>query len=313
MWFPFATAFFLGWSLGANDAANIFGTAVSSRMIKFITAALLASIFVILGALLEGYEGIKTLGSLTTQDLKSASIITLSAAITVTIMTFLELPVSTSQAVVGAILGIGLLHSDINFSGLTKVVICWIGTPIGGFFVAIGVYLLLAKAYDSFNIDPLHHDIIIKSGLVIAGCYGSYTLGANNVANVVGVLVGAKLLSPFLAAFLGGISIAIGILTFSKGVMHTVGRGIVRLDGFSALIVVIAEAITVHIYTWVGVPVSTSQAVVGAVLGVGVLKRIEALKLRAVLNIFTGWLFTPLVSFFFSILIYVLLHLKYTG
>ena len=74
----------------------------------------------------------------------------------------------------------------------------------------------------------------------------------------------------------------------SKGVMKTVGRGIVKLDACSALIVVLSNAITVHIYAIIGVPVSTSQAVVGAVLGIGLLMRAEALKKRAILGAFSG-------------------------
>jgi len=63
---------FLGWSLGANDASNVFGTAVSSKMIKFWTAAILASSFVIIGAILSGQAGIETLKGLTSLSLKQA-------------------------------------------------------------------------------------------------------------------------------------------------------------------------------------------------------------------------------------------------
>ena len=313
MWLALIGAFYLGWSLGANGGAHVFSTAVSSGVLKYKTAVILASIFVILGALLEGYEGINTLSGLTTQDVNTATIITIAAAFSVSIMTFLKLPASTSQAVVGSIIGIGILNSDVDISRFTKVIICWIGTPVGGFIVAILTYILLSKLYNMIGPGVVAHDIILKIGLIIAGCYGAYALGANNVANVVGVLVGARILTPLLAVSIGSVSIALGILTFSKGVMHTIGKGIVRLDGFSALVVVIAEAITVHIYAMVGVPVSVSQAVVGAVLGVGILKRIEAVSIRPIIGIFMGWLFTPVISAMIVILIYVILHLKYTG
>ena len=94
---------FLGWSLGANDAANVFGSAVSSRMLKFWTAAILAAAFVLVGALVEGQSGIETLQSLTVFTSDQAIVASVAAAITVTLMTLLGLPVSTSQAVVGAI------------------------------------------------------------------------------------------------------------------------------------------------------------------------------------------------------------------
>jgi len=307
------SASYLGWSLGANDAANVFGAAVSARMVRFITAGILAAIFVVLGAFLEGYEGLETLGSLTTQTTEVAGITAFAAALAVTLMTVLKLPVSTSQAVVGSIIGMGIIHNDVNASGLVKVVVCWIGTPIGAFVICVALYWLLAAVFNRLRLNLIAHDGLLKASLVIAGCYGAYALGANNVANVTGTLAGAGLLTPTQAVLLGGATIAIGVLTFSRGVMGTVGKGIVTLDAFSALVVVLAEAITVHLYAMVGVPVSTSQAVVGAVLGVGVLKRIEALRVRAVVGIFSGWLATPLIAGLVSVGTYFVLHLEYVG
>ncbi len=91
-------------------------------------------------------------------------------------------------------------------------------------------------------------------------------------------------------------SIALGILTFSKNVMSTVGSRLVQLDAFSALVAVLAEAITVHIYAVVGVPVSTSQAIVGAVLGIGLFKGVKTINRRTLFNILSGWLCTPLIA-----------------
>jgi PiT family inorganic phosphate transporter len=311
--FYLISALYLGWSLGANDAANIFGTAVSSRMVKFLTAGILSSIFVILGSILEGKAGIETIGKLSAMDLTTAGISSLSAAMAVTIMTLLKLPVSTSQAVVGSIIGVGVMQKHITLTGLDKIIICWIGTPIGGCILSIILYVLLAKIANVVKLSWTGFDFIMRTGLIITGCYGAYALGANNVANVTAVFYGADFLSMQAAALIGGVSIALGIMTFSKGVMKTVGKGIVKLDAFSALIVVLANAITVHIYAIIGVPVSTSQAVVGAVLGIGLLKRAEALKTRAILGVFSGWIATPIIAALVSIFIYFVVHLEYVG
>lgn len=302
---------FLGWSLGANDASNAFGSAVSSRMVKFWTAAILASIFVVLGALLEGQAGIETLQGLTQLTLKKAVVSSIAAAVTVTIMTLLGLPVSTSQAAVGAILGIGFLNRQLNIAGLGKVVACWFGTPIGGMLIAIVAYKILAALYNSSRIDLFKSDILLRISLIIAGSYAAYALGANNVANVTAVFVGAGKLSVLGAALVGGLSIAFGILTFSRGVMETVGRKLVRLDPFSALIVVLAEAITVHLYTYAGVPVSTSQAVIGAVLGIGLVKGISTVSRRTLMNILIGWFLTPAIACFIAVSLYFIIHLRY--
>ncbi|MFH1935254.1 MAG: inorganic phosphate transporter [Pseudomonadota bacterium] len=302
---------FLGWSLGANDASNVFGSAVASRMLKFWTAAVLASIFVLLGALLQGQAGIETLKGLTQFTLEQAVVSSVAAATTVTIMTILGLPVSTSQAVVGAILGIGILNQQLNLAGLGKVVACWFGTPVGAVVIAVIIYKVLAAFYNNLKINLFQSDILIRLSLIVAGSYGSYALGANNVANVTAVFVGAGHLSVFSAALIGGLSIGLGILTLSKRVMETVGKKLVRLDPFSALVVLLAEAITVHIYTFIGVPVSTSQAVIGAVLGVGIVKGISTVSGRTLVNILIAWLLTPAVAGFIATALDFIIHLQY--
>jgi PiT family inorganic phosphate transporter len=279
---------FLGWSLGANDAANCFGSAVASRMVRFWTAAGLCAVFVLLGALLEGQAGIETLKDLTQIDLEQAVVITVAAAVTVTIMTLFGLPVG-------------------------KVVACWFGTPVGAVLICILLYKLLAAIYNRLTVSIFRADSLLRIGLVIAGCYASYTLGANNVANATAVFVGAGMLTVFQAALIGGLSIALGVLTYSRGVMETVGTKLVRLDPFSALVVVLAEGLTVHFYTLLGVPVSTSQAVVGAVLGIGILKGVATIKRKTLYGILVGWFLTPPVACFIAMCIYYAIHLEYVA
>ena len=97
---------FLGWSLGANDAANVFGTAVGTRMVNFRTAAIICSIFVILGAVISGAGTTETLGKLgAINALPGAFACCVAAGFSVYLMTKSGLPVSTTQAIVGAIIG----------------------------------------------------------------------------------------------------------------------------------------------------------------------------------------------------------------
>ncbi len=304
---------FMGWSLGANDASNIFGTAVASRMIKFWTAAILASLFVILGALISGQAGIETLQGLTSFDLPQAIIASVAAALSVSIMTLMGWPVSSSQAVVGAILGIGILNSQINVSGLGKVLICWFTTPVGGAIITILLYRSIAFYYNRIPISLFSADRLLKIGFIFFGSYSAYALGANNVANVTAVFVGAGKLSVFQAALIGGLSIAFGILTFSRPVMETVGKKLVELDPFSALMVSISLGITIHIYTIIGVPVSSSQAIIGGVLGIGIIKGTNTVSMKTLKNIFLGWFLTPVVACVLAIIISFGSYLEYTG
>jgi PiT family inorganic phosphate transporter len=294
--FQFLAPVYVGWSLGANDASNAFGTAVASKMIRFSTAAMLGAAFVLIGATLEGRAGMETLGGLSAFEARSAVVASIGAAVAVTILTILRLPVSTSQAVVGAILGVGIFQGGVHAEGLAKIVACWIGTPIGSMLAAMILYVALAPLFNRLSNQIIVFDVVLRACLVTVGCYAAYALGANNVANVTGVFVGAGMLTPAEATLVGGVSIGLGILTFSKRVMMTVGRGIIRLNAYGAFIVVLSQAVTVHLYAKLGVPVSSSQAVIGAVIGVGLLKSVETIRYRALVGILSGWLATPLIA-----------------
>lgn len=311
MLLPLIGGSYLGWSLGANDAANVFGTAVGSRMLSFRTAALLCSLFLLVGAVLQGQRGIQTLDGLTNQSAETAGLAAIAAALTVTIMTLFKLPISASQAVVGAIIGIGIMQRQLDLTGLGKVVLCWLGTPIGAAITAALLYPILARLYNRFNLDMYQHDFFLRLALILGGSYGAYALGANNVANVGAFFVAAGIMSAPLAVVTGGVCIALGVITFSRGVMATVGRGLVRLDAFSSLVVILAEAIAVHFFAMVGVPVSTSQAVIGAVVGISLVRGIRSLRLRLLRTIGLGWIMTPTVGCLLSMLLYFLTHLQY--
>ncbi len=289
---------FLGWSLGSNDAANVFGTAVASRMVKFRTAAILCSIFVLLGAVIQGPEGMHTYNKMSSAgSLNVAFVVSFAAALTVTFMTYLSLPVSTSQAVVGALVMVGMTTGRLQTGSLEKVVICWVATPIGAMLISILLYYLVGKVMNMIDFDLFAYDRNLRIALIAAGSYGAYALGANNVANVTGVFVGDGMLSPLAAAVIGALAIGLGVITFSRNVMMTVGRSLVKLDAFSAFVVVLAEAITVHVFAYIGVPVSTSQAVVGGVLGIGLVKGVQTVQMKTLWRILFGWVGTPAISF----------------
>jgi len=315
---------FLGWTLGANDASNVFGSAVGSKMIKFKQAAIIASIFVILGAVLQGAGGSHTLGKLGAVDtLGGAFTVALAAGIAVFWMTRLKLPVSTSQAVVGAIIGWNMFtHNPTDMSSLTKIVITWVSGPILGGLFAVLLFLLLQFVLKKSKINLIIQDAYIKYALLIVGAFGAYSLGANNIANVVGVFVpsapdivldfgiftmdGIQLL--FLA---GGISIAVGIMTYSKKVMMTVGNSLMKLNAETAIIVVLAHSLVLFVFSSqslsnlfvsIGlpaipmVPVSSSQAIVGAILGIGILKGGRNIQLKVIGKIAIGWVITPIIA-----------------
>jgi PiT family inorganic phosphate transporter len=143
--FKFLPGLYLGWSLGGNHAANVFGPQVNSGTIKYRNAIILSAAFIIVGAVLEGRNCFSTIGGISDLVLTTAIISTLAAALTVTLMSHLGLPVSTTQAVVGSIIGLSLLKGNpVDYAKLTKVFISWTLTPVGAAIIAFISYNLLA-------------------------------------------------------------------------------------------------------------------------------------------------------------------------
>ena len=287
---------FLGWSLGANDSANIFGTGVATGTIRYGAAIWLTAAFLMAGALLEGPKCMEVLTDLSSLRPLHAFFCALAAALTMTAMTALAVPASSSHAVVGAIVGVGLVSESADFSPLVKIVICWLLTPICGLVLGYLLLRILTFLFNRTRLSLTRRNRIYFLGILIAGCYGAYTLGSNNVANVTGVYVGSGLLTPRSASLIGGLAIALGVLTFSHRVMMTVGRGIAPLDPFTAFVTVLAGAVSLHLFTQVGIPVSSSQAIVGAVVGVGLVGDIRTVSPRVLTRIGLGWVLTPLAS-----------------
>lgn len=322
--FFLSSGLFLGWTLGANDASNVFGSAVGSKMIRFRQAAIVASIFVVLGAVIQGSGASHTLEDLgSVSALGGAFTVALAAGISVFWMTRSNLPVSTSQAIVGAIIGWNLFTGNpTNYMSLTKIVSTWVSGPILGGIFAILLFLLLKYVLHKSKIHLIKLDAYLKYGLLIVGAFGAYSLGANNIANVVGVFVPSvpnilldfgffKLNGTQLLFLTGGFSIAMGILTYSKKVMMTVGNSLMRLNAETALVVVLAHSIVLFVFSSQSlsnffvsmglpaiplVPVSSSQVIVGSILGIGILKGGRTIQLNVVGKIALGWLLTPIIA-----------------
>jgi len=301
MWY-LLSGIYLGGTLGANDAANIFGTAVYTRVIKFQTAVLLTTIFVIIGSGLEGAGGMETLGRLADQTLLTAFISSLTAALTVTLMTYLKLPVSTSQAVVGAIIGGNILAGDVDFAPLLPIFVAWVTTPLGAMVISYLLYRFYIMAVEQRINNMRRFEYFVRIGLIIGGIYGAYALGANNVANVIGVFVEAGMFEPRIGGVIGGMAIGIGC-AYSRGVMETVGDRITQLTPLTALIAVMTHSITLYIYARIGIPVSSSQAIVGGVVGIGLVKGTNMLDWGMTKKILFGWLGTPSVALVLGIVL----------
>lgn len=305
MFLAFLPAVFFGWTLGRNDAANIYGTTVTSGILKYRSAALISSFAVLVGAILGGAGGMQTLSSLSSHTLLSASVNAAAAGISVLLLNRLGLPVSSSQAVVGSIVGIGLLSGSVDWLVVLKIVSCWITTPLVAAIVALFLYRLIGVAFKRVR-SILVQDILLKSLAVIVGGFGSFALGANNVANITGTF--ADIIGVEKAVLIGGLSISAGAIMFSKRVMYTIGTKIVALESFASVIALLAQSLTVLIYAFIGVPVSVSQAIVGAVIGVGLARGSRNFDARLLKRIVFGWVSTPVISGLISVALYTAIN-----
>ncbi len=293
MWTLFP-ALLMGWALGANDAANVFGLAVSVRAVRYLTAVVLTAFGAVAGAYLAGSPGMATYSALAHQSLGSSFCAVLAAGFTVAVMTWRGLPVSTTQAIVGGILGVSLAAGrSVDWSVLGRIGISWVSSPLGSLLLAFVLHRLLSPLVERRLGGLIWYDRLTRWGLIVIGLWGAYALGANNVANVTGVYVGVGLLSVPAAALVGGGSIALGVLTYARPVMITVGEKLVALGTWPALVALTAQAAALQVFAALGVPVSSSHAVVGAVVGIGLVKGVAGVNLRQLGRIVVGWVLTP--------------------
>jgi PiT family inorganic phosphate transporter len=320
-----SSGLFLGWSLGANDAANVFGTAVGSRMVRFTTAAIICGVFVVLGAFVSGTGAAQTLGKLGAVNAIGGSFMAaLAAGLTVYWMTKLGLPVSTSQAIIGSIIGWNLFSdSYTDISSLLKILSTWIICPLLSAVIAAILFTLSKFFVRKMGVGLIRFDGYTRVALILAGAFGAYSLGANNIANVMGVFVpvapfpdmqfgqGFSISSAQQLFLVGGLAIAVGVFTYSKRVMMTVGSELMRLTPLAAWVAVMSHSIVLFLFaserleqllanmslpTIPLVPVSSSQAVVGAVIGIGMLQGGREIQWPRVYSIVKGWVITPVIS-----------------
>ncbi len=330
-----AAGFYVGWNIGANDAANCIGTTVGARIIRFRKAAILMAIFAILGGVLQGHHVMKTIGKgivissseayveLNNEEppaqfsqffpddkLTDLAIFValISAGLFVSLATFSSIPVSTSQSIVGGVAGVGLgiVGMQANYfelKVLAKILACWVISPILTMILAFGLYNAIVYVLKGTKIIAVWNRVLAFF-VICTACYVSYSLGANDVGNAIGPLLNKYPDKGTYLALLGGIAMGVGALTYGRRVTNTVGKHITTLDLPGAFAAQFAAAFGVHLFSMMGIPVSTSQAIVGAVIGVGLTKGVRAVSRRKIITIMVGWVLAPSCAAVFAAILY---------
>jgi PiT family inorganic phosphate transporter len=317
------SGFFVAWSIGANGSADCIGAAVGGRILSYRRAVAILILFAILGAGLEGWKNMRTIGEgivtgpSGTNPLSNFPLIIIStllaAGIWTTINTMWGLPISTSQCMVGAVIGAGFLLSsggagiNIQFGTLGAMAISWVLSPIFAVLLAFTIFKIISPLFRRIkNITVLNQVSLIL--IIATSAASAYALGANDVGASTGTIYaffidGANYNIMMLIGLFGGIGLAVGALTYSRKVIHTMGSGITRLDALSASAAQLGAAITVWSFVQFGIPVSSTQAIVGAVMGAGLVKGASAVSGRKLGNIWIVWVLGPIITCVLSIVL----------
>jgi len=321
----FLLSFLMAIAMGGNDAATPTDTAVGARAITIKKAVILFAIFAAVGALSQGFMVMKTIGTgiVPSIDLLGAIILVLVAFVWIMICNVYGLEISVTQAIIGSILGYGVAAygiSGIQWDTLQTIIISWLTSPFLAAFSSFLMYKLLALMIKRYNaIDKLMTPL-----LIIGLCYSAYAFGTNDIANATGVYVTVARMvlgNPpeqnvmFLLAIFGSIGLAIGGFWLGPRVIQMIAFRITRLDVISGAASEIYNAVVVHLFTIIpymlvgyGMPISTSIASVGSLVGVGLARYgSSGVNMRTILVLAAGWVATIFVTAFFTYVLYMML------
>ncbi len=258
--------------------------------------------------MLQGEHVMKTIGKgIVKADLNylAVCVALMCSGFFVTLATFYRIPTSTSQAIVGGVAGIGLaVGAELDYSKLIVIVESWLVCPIlvmALSFILMALVRFILSKYGSRS--PIFQQTFGWLA-ILSACYVAYSMGANNAGNAVGPIANLNILPPKMLLLIGGVSIAVGAITFGEKVAYTVGKGITPLDIPSAFVAQISSAFGMHLFSLFGIPVSTSSAIVGAVVGVGLNKGAKSISKQTILTILVGWALTPALAGTVSFVLY---------
>lgn len=287
--------FLIAFSIGSNDSSNAFGISIGCGVLSFKRATFLILFFVLAGAIIQGREVMETTGKLVQLNTSALALSLVVSAALIILSNWRKLPVSSHQVIVGSLVGSGFAFNlAVDMNSLMKIVISWVISPFGAFFLSILVFLLIEKVvlkYSFIEIERSLRALLLISGILIA-----YNTGANELATALGPIVYYDLLGQTLASTIGAILIWLGAVLLSYRVIETVGKGITALDPQSGFAAQFGAGLSVWIFTSLGMPISTTYCIIGGISGVGALKGLRTVKLNLIKKIVINWFMVPVLA-----------------
>lgn len=282
--------------LGANNIAICVGTTMSSRTLRYKHAVLIAAIGLMAGAVLEGGKMSQTVAGVapTLSDVALLAA-TIAAFAVMALVTWLRIPLSMNQVFVGAVVGATLARAgvvDVPYTGL--VITSWLLTPFAGLVAAALISLVTRMVA-----RRIRRIILLNKAYawltIVTGFYASYALGANGIGLVAGASNTLPQLRLWVVFGMAAAAVA-GMALFGRGTTRSVAENIVGLNMPAAMAAQLGGAMVVHGFTQVGMPVSSTQAVVGGVFGAAASRKLVVQNSRLIRELILGWSAAPLVG-----------------
>jgi inorganic phosphate transporter, PiT family len=269
------------------------GMPYAAGALRINTALLLMAPLALVGALLasgrvEATVGHGILGGGTVGVPTAVVILAVAFALTAT-YNFVALPTSTIQLFVFSTVGVGLaMGLPVEWSTIELLLAVWAVAPFATF--ALG--FLFVRAMDRAA-PPGRTTFLVTGTLVAVGAAASFAMGANDVSNASGPLVMTGMFSLVLAGLIGGIGLAVGVLTWGRPLLKRVAFDIVRLDPRMAIGAQLAQATVILVSVAFGTFTSMNQALVGGMIGAGLARGRRVVQWATVRGILLGWAAGP--------------------
>ncbi|HUQ87597.1 MAG TPA: inorganic phosphate transporter [Vicinamibacterales bacterium] len=290
---------------GFHDAANSIATVVSTRVLSPGQAVLWAAFFNFAAAFIFGTAVAKTVGSgmidikVVTSSVILAGLI--GAIVWDLITWFYGLPTSSSHALIGAYAGAAIAKAGVVAlipAGWTKTLIFIVLAPLIGF--VLGFAIMVAIFWIMRPFAPSRVDRYFRKLQLVSAALYSLGHGANDAQKTMGIIAGAlfaagyieKFDIPFWVEMAAYSAISAGTLSGGWRIIHTMGSKITRLQPVGGFAAETAGAISIFTATALGVPVSTTHTITGAIIGVGSVRRLSAVRWGIAGQIVWAWVLT---------------------
>jgi PiT family inorganic phosphate transporter len=301
-----ATALLFDFLNGLHDAANSIATIVSTRVLKPSLAVFWAAFFNFIAFLVFGLNVAQTVGKgIVDPQIVTASVIfaALTGAIVWNVVTWLlGIPSSSSHALVGGLVGAGAAKAGFGavvWSGFGKTAAAIVLSPLLGF--ALALLLVAIVSWIFLRSTPLSVDTLFRTLQFASAALYSLGHGGNDAQKTMGVI--AVLLYsqgwmqggfyvPMWVVLSCQAAMALGTLFGGWRIVHTMGSKITRLTPMRGFCAETGGAITLFLATYLGVPVSTTHTITGAIVGVGAARRTSAVRWNVAQGIVVAWVLT---------------------